>query len=236
MYLFIADYAFGWSLQKYAELLAPKYGFKIIGASRQPLGTRDFSSYITTAMAAQPDAIFMVNFGLDAVNAVRQLYNFEFTPKKPVIMSWSSGTEELIQLDPKMRANLQVGTNYYWTIDNPMNKAFVAAYEKLSGGEPPGYAPAAAYALMGMTLAAMQKADSTQPEKAILALEGFSGNTFVGETSVNAATHQINRPYFVLRTKPEAEMHGKYDLATIVAESTVRQPSELNECKNIGGF
>src|SRR5690606_7096975 len=56
LYLFIADYAFGWSLQKYAEMLAPKFGLTIAGVDRHPLGHREFSSYITKAVAANPDA------------------------------------------------------------------------------------------------------------------------------------------------------------------------------------
>ena len=236
IYLFIADYAFGWSLQKYAEMLAPKFGLTIAGVDRHPLGHREFSSYITKAVATNPDAIMMVNFGIDSVTALRQIYNFGFTPKKPVIMAWSSGTEELIQLDPEMRENLQVGTNYYWAIDNPENKAFVEAYKKKSGGVPPGYAPAAAYGMTKSILTGIQLANSAEPQKAIEAFEGFKGKTFLGDESVNAKTHQINRPYFILKTKPKAEMKDEYDLATIIDESSVQQPPELNECKDIGGF
>ena len=236
IYLFIADYAFGWSLQTYTEILAPKYGLTIAGVDRHPLGHREFSAYITKAVAADPDAIFMVNFGIDAVTAIRQIHGFGFTPKKPVIMAWSSGTEELVQLDPEMRDNLQVGTNYYWTIDTPGNEAFVQAYRNKSGGAAPGYAPAAAYAMTKMTLTGMQLANSTEPEKAIAALEGFKGKTFIGDVAVSAKTHQLERPYFVLRTKPKAEMKNDYDLGTIVERSTVMQPAELNECKDIGSF
>merc|ERR1712146_692953 len=89
-------------------------------------------------MSKNPDAVYMINFGLDAISAVRQLNNFGFTPKKPVIMSWSSGFEELIQLDPAARENLIVGSNYYYTIDNPENKKFVEAYKKKFKGVPPG--------------------------------------------------------------------------------------------------
>ncbi len=236
LYLFIADYAFGWSLQKYVEILAPKYGLTIAGADRHPLGHREFSSNITKAVATNPDAIFMVNFGIDAVTALRQIHGFGFTPKKPVIMSWSSGVEELIQLDPKMRDNLLVGANYYWTIDTPENKAFLAAYQKKSNGVPPGYAPAAGYAMMKTTLKAMASANSTEPAKAVEALEMFKGQTFLGDTAVNPKTHQIERPYFVLKTKPKAEMKGEYDFGTVIEQSTLLQPTELNECKDIGAL
>ena len=32
-------------------------------------------------MSKNPDAVYMINFGLDAISAVRQLNNFGFTPK-----------------------------------------------------------------------------------------------------------------------------------------------------------
>lgn len=236
IYLFVVDYAFGWSLQKYVEQLAPKYGLEVVGADRQPLGTRDYSSYITKAMSTNPDAIYMINFGLDAISAVRQLYNFGFTPKHPVVMSWSSGVEELIQMDPKMRSNLILGTNYYYTVDTPENKAFVAAYEKKSGGVPPGYGPGAGYGLMKMFLRGMKAAKSNDPKKVIEALEGMKGKAFFGDFRIEARNHQTVRPYFVLRTKPESEMKNKYDFADIVAVSSTEQPRALNECKDIGGF
>ena len=236
IYLFVVDYSFGWTLQKYVETLAPKYGLKVVGVDRHPLGHRDYSSFITKAMAKNPDAVYMINFGLDAISAIRQLHNFGFTPKKPVIMSWSSGVEELIQMDAKMRGNLIVGTNYYYKVDTPGNKAFVAAYKKKSGGVPPGYGPGAGYGLMKMVLRGMKKANSTKPVDVIKALEGEKGKNFVGDFYINERNHQTVRPFFVLRTKPESEMADKYDFAEIVAVSSTEQPGDMNQCKDIGKF
>ena len=236
IYLFVVDYAFGWSLQKYVEKLAPNYGLKVVGVDRHPLGHREYSSFITKAMATNPDAVYMINFGLDAISAVRQLHNFGFTPKKPVILSWSSGVEELVQMDPAMRANLQFGSNYYYTVDTPGNKAFVEAYKKKSGGIPPGYAPGAGYGLMKMTLLGMQKANSTDPKKVIQTLEGLKGNNFVGDFLINGRNHQTVRPYFVARTKPVEQMANEYDFATIQDISSTEQPRDLNQCQDIGRF
>ncbi len=236
IYLFVVDYAFGWTLQKYVETLAPKYGLKVVGVDRHPLGHREYSSFIVKAMAKNPDAVYMINFGLDAISAVRQLHNFGFTPKKPVVLSWSSGVEELVQMDAKMRANLIVGTNYYYTVDTPENKAFVEAYKKQSGGIPPGYGPGAGYGLMKMVLRGMNKANSVEPVDVIKALEGEKGKNFVGDFYINGRNHQTVRPFFVLRTKPESKMANKYDFADIVDVSSTEQPRDMNQCKDIGGF
>jgi len=236
IYLFVVDYAFGWTLQKYVENLAGKYGLEVVGVDRHPLGHREYSTFITKAMSKKPDAIYMINFGLDAISAVRQMHNFGFTPKKPVVMSWSSGMEELIQLDPAMRSNLIVGTNYYSSIDTPENKAFVKAYKKKTNGIPPGYAPGAGYGLMKMVLLGMKKSGSTDPKEVIKTLEGMKGKAFFGDFEINPNNHQTIRPFFVLKTKPESEMKNKYDFADIVAVSSTEQPKNMNMCKNIGNF
>ena len=60
---FLVDYAFGWTLQKYVENLAGKYGLEVVGVDRHPLGHREYSTFITKAMSKKPDAIYMINFG-----------------------------------------------------------------------------------------------------------------------------------------------------------------------------
>jgi branched-chain amino acid transport system substrate-binding protein len=236
IYLFVVDYAFGWTLQKYVESLAPKYGLEVVGVDRHPLGHREYSTFITKAMSKNPDAVYMINFGLDAISAVRQLNNFGFTPKKPVVMSWSSGFEELIQLDPAARENLIVGSNYYYTIDNPDNKKFVEAYKKRHNGVPPGYAPAAGYGLMKMTLLGMQKSKSVEPQKVITALEEHKGKNFVGEYEIRGRNHQTVRPFFVLQTKKQKDMKDQYDMAEVVDVSSTEQPKNINMCSDIGKF
>jgi branched-chain amino acid transport system substrate-binding protein len=236
LYLFVSDYTFGWSLQKYVEQLAPKYDLKVVGVDRHPLGQREFSSYITKAAAANPDAIYMINFGLDSIAAVRQLHSFGLTPKKPVVLAWANGIEEMMQLDPEMRGNLLIGANYYYTVDTPENKAFVEAYKKKSGGVPPGYGGAAGYALAKMTLRGMQTANSVEPQKAIEALETFKGRDIVGQTVINAANHQTVRPYFVLKTKAKDKMANEHDYAEIIEAAIGEQPKDMNQCKDIGGF
>lgn len=235
LYLFVVDYAFGWSLQKYVEDAAKKRGLQVVGVDRHPLGQREFSSYITKAAASRPDAIFMINFGLDAISAARQLTNFGVTPKIPVIMSWSSGVEELVQLDPKMRQNMYVGTNYYYTVDTPIGKNFVELYKKKTRKDlPPGYAPGAGYDMTRLILEGMKKANSIEVPEVIKALEGMKGPSLVGNVYIDPRNHQTLRPYFVLKCKPEKAMKHSLDFADIIHQSDTPQPRELNECKDIG--
>ena len=93
-------------------------------------GRARIPNYVQKAAANRPDVVVMINFGGDAVAGAREIFNFGLTPKVPLIMSWSSGVEELIQLSPEIRENLWVGTNFYYTADTPVAKKFVATYRR----------------------------------------------------------------------------------------------------------
>jgi branched-chain amino acid transport system substrate-binding protein len=234
-HLLIADYAFGWSLEKYIKEVGKDRGLEFVGADRHPLGEREFSNYVQKAAASRPDAVAMVNFGADAVGAAREFFNFGLTPKVPLIMAWSSGVEELIQLAPEIRENLWVGTNFYYTADTPVAKAFVKNYQA-KYGTPPGYAPSAAYSMTRMLLAAFDKAKSDDTQAVIKALETLEVDDLLGRMRVDPATHQTLRPYFFLRCKAKAQMKGELDLADIVATGDTPLPKQYAACKDIGGF
>ena len=234
-HLLVADYAFGWSVEKYIKEVGKTHGLEFVGADRHPLGEREYSNYVQKAAANRPDAVAMINFGGDAVAAAREIFNFGLTPKIPLIMCWSSGVEELVQLSPEIRQNLWVGTNFYYTADTPVAKQFVKSYSA-KFGNPPGYAPSAAYSMTRMLLAAFDKAKSPEVRDVIQAMEGLEINDLLGRMRVDAKTHQTLRPYFFLRCKPKSAMKHETDFADIVATGDAPLPAQYAACKDIGGF
>jgi branched-chain amino acid transport system substrate-binding protein len=234
-HLLVADYAFGWSVEKYVKEVGKTHGIEFVGADRHPLGEREFSNYVTKAAGNKPDAVAMVNFGLDAVTAAREIFNFGLTPKVPLIMTWSSGVEELIQLAPEIRENLWVGSNFYYTADTPVAREFVKSYQA-KFGNPPGYAPAAAYGMTRMLLHGMDKAKSIEVPDVIKALEGIEVEDLVGKMRVDPKTHQTLRPYFFTRCKKKDQMKNPMDFADIVATGSTPLPAEYAACKDIGSL
>src|SRR5437899_6028319 len=234
-HLLVADYAFGWSVEKYVKGVGKAHGIDFVGADRHPLGEREFSNYVQKAAANRPDVVAMINFGGDAVAGAREIFNFGLTPKIPLIMCWSSGVEELIQLAPEIRDNLWVGTNFYYTADTPVAKSFVKSYQA-KFGTPPGYAPSAAYSMTRLMLAGFDKAGSAEVQDVIKALEGIELNDVVGPMRVDGATHQTLRPYFFLRCKSKSAMKHPLDLADIIATGDAPLPKEYAACKDIGSF
>jgi branched-chain amino acid transport system substrate-binding protein len=232
-HLLVADYAFGWSVEKYIKEVGKTHGLEFVGADRHPLGEREFSNYVQKAAANRPDAVAMINFGGDAVAGAREIFNFGLTPKVPLIMTWSSGVEELVQLSPEIRQNVWVGSNYY-TADTPGAKEFVKNYRPSSAIL--RLRASAAYSMTRLLLAGFDKAKSPEVQDVVKALEGIEIDDIVGRMRMDAATHQNIRPYFFMRCKQKEAMMHETDFADIISTGDAPLPKEYAACKDIGGF
>src|SRR5215471_12096971 len=148
-------------LGKYAQdsgikkvfLIAPNYqagkdslnGFKhyfkgeILDEVYVPLGQLDYQAELTRIAAAQPDATFVFLPGGMGVNFVKQFRQAGLADK---IKFLSAFTVDEGTLPAQQDAALGFfgGANWAPNLDNPQNKAFVAAYEKEYNAVPATYA------------------------------------------------------------------------------------------------
>src|SRR6476619_1076772 len=138
---------------KKAFLMAPNYqagkdalaGFKaffkgdIADEVYVPLNQLDFSAELAKIAAAKPDAIYVFLPGGMGVNFVKQFRQAGLADK---IMFLSAFTVDESTLPAQQDAALGFfgGANWAPNLDNPQNKAFVAAYEKEYNAVPGSYA------------------------------------------------------------------------------------------------
>jgi branched-chain amino acid transport system substrate-binding protein len=138
---------------KKAFLIAPNYqagkdelaGFKnyfkgeVLDEVYVPLGQLDYSAELSKIAAASPDAIFAFLPGGMGVNFVKQFRQAGLADK---IKFLSAFTVDESTLPAQQDAALGFfgGANWAPNLDNPQNKAFVAAYEKEYNAVPASYA------------------------------------------------------------------------------------------------
>jgi branched-chain amino acid transport system substrate-binding protein len=92
----------------------------------------DFSSYLTTMKPA--DVTFFWIFGNGAVPFVKQYNDYGLEAPLAAPMSNNFSDAQLAELGD-MSLGMIACDYYAYTLDNPLNKEFVAAYEKLYPGE-----------------------------------------------------------------------------------------------------
>jgi branched-chain amino acid transport system substrate-binding protein len=235
-YLFVADNAFGWSVEKYLRLAGKRHNIDFAGADRISLGTREYSGFVAKAAATKPDVLCLLTSGQEVPLAIREAHNFGLAPKTPILIGWGNGVEDFIQLDAKTRENLWAGCNVYYTANTPVARKYAETYQARHN-VPPGYAPTAAYGMGRLILRAIERANSAEPADVIKALEGWETQDWPGKLWINPKTHQTVRDYFFLRCKKGDQMKHPHDYADIVAASSAPiMPDDINECKDIGSL
>ena len=75
-YFLVADFAFGYAVERDASAVVVKEGGKVFGSVRHPLNTSDFSSYLLRAQASKAMVIGLANAGGDSINAIKQAAEF----------------------------------------------------------------------------------------------------------------------------------------------------------------
>jgi len=212
---------------KTAFIMAPNYqagkdalaGFKhyfkgeILDEVYVPLGQLDYQAELTRIAAAKPDAIFVFLPGGMGVNFVKQFRQAGLADKVKFL---SAFTVDEATLPAQQDAALGFfgGANWAPNLDNPQNKAFVAAYVKEYDAVPGTYA-FQSYDTAMLIDSAVRAVNGNLADKAALraALKKADFKSLRGKFAFNNNHYPIQDFYLV---KVAKRPDGKYE--TEIAE------------------
>jgi len=147
-------------------------GGEILFEEYVPLDMVDFSAYLTT----MPDADVTVHwiFGNGAAPFCQQYSDYGLKGRLATTMSGNFGDDTLAQLGD-VGLGMLACDFYAYTLDNPLNDAFVAAFEELYPGEKPHPNGYAAWQAVMLYIEALKATDGdTTPETVIAAMANMS--------------------------------------------------------------
>jgi branched-chain amino acid transport system substrate-binding protein len=228
-YTITPSYVFGESLLQNVKDVAQERGLTLVGNDYHPLGATEFSDYITKAAEAQPDVLVLLNFGGDAIHALKTAVSFGLKSKLKILYVWSGGLLDYAGIGPDDLDGVYVGCQY-WHTATPATLRASAAY-KTAYGEPLGYVGASAYIEAKLTFAGIARAKSVDPASVAKALEGYSYTGPTGTETIRAFDHQVVKPYFLLLGKPKSAMKDQWDYMDTVAVSSYPVPKDSSACK-----
>jgi branched-chain amino acid transport system substrate-binding protein len=210
-----ADYVFGRALQDGATAFIEKYGGKVLGSVRHPLGTSDFSSFMLQAQASKADVVAIANGGDDAINAVKTAREFGLTDKQKVV---PFGLDSL----PAIHATslpLAQGMMYVspWLPDrDDASKAFFAKFLERRKTAPSTF-QVGTYSAIRSYLKAVEATNSDDPKIVIAKMREMPVNdAFTPNGHLRPDGRMVHDVYLV-QIKSPAESKGEWDLLKLVA-------------------
>jgi len=190
------DYAWGHNSIDVFQDEVKKASKNFVGAVFSPIGTKDFSTYITKIRQAGADACFIVMQGDDNNAFLSQSREYRLPDKVQLLT-------EIVDL-ASIRAvgdaslGLVGSSRYSFTIENAANKDFVAAWQKEHGNVPDTFEGEQWQACL-MLAAGIEKAGSIEAAKLRPALETVAIDSIKGHVAMRACDHQAVQQGFMVK-------------------------------------
>lgn len=214
-YTITPKYVFGEGLLTATKDILKENNLEHVGNSYHSLDEREFSGYLTNAMATKPDVLVLLNFGSQSSETLRQAVSFGMKTKTTILMAWASGLEQFESLGADLCEGVYFGVQYWHRIDSPFNKVLVQQTQdkfKIN----PNYSLAGAYIMCKMMADGIVKANSAEPAKVIAAMEGTTYDGLTGKETIRKEDHQVIKNYYLLKGKPKSAMADKDDYCDII--------------------
>lgn len=194
-----ADYVWGRdSAESFAKAVKAQ-GKEVRLQLYPPMGTKDFSPYIAQLKEAKVEAVWVAEIGRDAIAFIKQAQEFGLVPQVKLI-GHSMLQNFMIDATGKILEGAPGNITYGPDLDNPRNKAFVAAW-KAKFNRLPTDNEGLAYNGTQVIFDGVKLAKSAKPGDVAKALSGQTLDTIFGPAQMRAADNQLVLPNLVGRAK-----------------------------------
>jgi branched-chain amino acid transport system substrate-binding protein len=191
------DYAWGHNSVQVFENEIKRLGREFVGKVFSPTGTKDYSTYVTKIRQSGADAVYTVMAGDDNNAFLAQAAQYQLASKMAMFA-------EQLELSA-MRAvgdacvGMIVSSRYAFTIDNPKNKEFVAAWRKEHNNLVPDQFEGEQWQCQQVFEAGIIKAGSIEADKLRPALEDIVIDDIKGRVHMRKCDHQGVQAGFVIK-------------------------------------
>jgi branched-chain amino acid transport system substrate-binding protein len=204
-----------------------------------PLGTQDFSQYLTNIANSGAEVLLNVNWGRDAVLSVQQAKQFGIIPKMKLVIPYQIPFLAK-EVGPELTEGVYAATDFWWTLEDkyPLAKMFVDAFNKKYNYRPE-WGANNAYMSFAIWARMVSEAGTFYPPDVIKTFE--KGETFdstVGQVHFRPEDHQLVRPVIIVRGKAPKAMKNKEDyweVTEVVPGAGVMQKPDAFGC-NLGAY
>ena len=229
-YTITPQYVFGDGLLSAAKAIFKEKNIEHVGNSYHSLNEKEFSGYLTNAVAAKPDVLLILNFGSQSSDTLRQAVSFGMKNNCTILMAWASGLEQFESLGADLCEGVYFGAQYWHGIDSPLNRDLVKR-ANIAFKANPNYSLAGSYICTKILLDGIVKAGNVDPKKVVAALEGMKYDGLTGPEEIRKGDHQVLKNYYLLKGKAKNKMKNADDYADIVSSGQSFLPLDKTGCK-----
>jgi len=234
-YFLVADFAFGYAVERDASAVVVKEGGKVFGSVRHPLNTSDFSSYLLRAQASKAMVIGLANAGGDSINAIKQAAEFGIVVGGQHLAGLLLFINDIHSLGLKVAQSLYLTETFYWDL-NDSTRAFSKRFsERMKTKAEPSMIQAGVYSSLIHYFKVLEAMGGNPHDGAKVVAkmkEMPTDDPLFGKGSIRADGRKIHPAYLFQVKKPE-ESKGPWDYYKLISTTPGDQafrPLSESEC------
>jgi urea transport system substrate-binding protein len=194
---YVANQVIGDGLKKWV----PAAGGELVGQELVPFTTTDFGPQLRKAQATNPDIVFNGMYGAPGLQETFTQFGMK---DKTHLAGWALDRAQVEALSPDAAANLSWCADWEDTttpLSAPANKKFLDSMHKMFGPDITITGTAVdTYVGLHMYASAINKASSTDADKASTAIDGSSFEGPGGRYTLSSDNHNVDAPAYVFTT------------------------------------
>jgi branched-chain amino acid transport system substrate-binding protein len=235
-YFVTVDYALGKGIEAEATDYINSHNGKVLGASRHPLGTSDFSSLLLQAQSSKAKVIGLANAGGDTINAVKQAGEFGIRESGQSLVAFLVFLNDIHAMGLPVAKGLQLTEAFYWDM-NDETRAWAKRFTERTGGKYPSANQAGVYAATSAYLKAVAATGSDDAKDAVPQMKKapFHDPLF-GDMQIRPDGRGVHAIYLFEVKKPEESKYAYdyYKLIDTVPADQAFRPIAQGNCPMLG--
>jgi branched-chain amino acid transport system substrate-binding protein len=203
VYTLVSDYGPGLDAEAAFTRAFEAGGGKVVGSVRVPVANPDFSAFVQRAKDTNPEGIFIfVPGGTQPAAIGKALASRGITPKNTKIFGQGEITsEDAVKSMGDDAIGIVTAFHYDYNHDSPMNKEFVAAYNKAFGRNPDIYS-IGGYDGTRLIYAALEKTGGKADGQDLVdAAKGMAWESPRGPMSIDPETRDVVQTVYIRRAE-----------------------------------
>jgi branched-chain amino acid transport system substrate-binding protein len=235
-YFLTVDYALGKGIEAEATDYIDKNGGKVLGSSKHPLGTADFSSLLLQAQSSKAKVIGLANAGADTINAVKQAGEFGIRDSGQSLVAFLVFLNDVHAMGLNAAQGLLLTEAFYWDMSDE-TRAWAKRFTERTGGRYPSANQAGVYAATLAYLKAVAATGSDDAKEVVPQMKKapFHDSLF-GDMQIRPDGRGVHAIYLFEVKKP-GESKYPYDyyklVETVPADQAFR-PIAQGNCPMLG--
>lgn len=213
-YILAVDYVFGEALSSDVTKFTKEYGGQVVGSTKHPLNSSDFSSYMLTAQASKADVIALANAANDTVNSIKAANQFRITDNQKVA-AMLLFISDIHALGLESAQNMYATSAFYWD-RTPESREWSERFHERTN-RMPTMAQAGTYSAAMHYLSAIEAAETDAAEAVMEKMKEMPINDFFATDGKIREDGRMVHDMYLVQVKTPEESEGPWDYYKVVA-------------------